>query len=527
MFTTTHRPVFRGSAARRLSLWCVRCLGLAYAVTLMGCAVLPDLPTRPFSEHLNDTSDTRLGRAVQAAGVRDGRSGWLALSNPLEAFAARVFLARTAERELNVQYYIWHADTTGMLLLEELLRAADRGVQVRLLLDDNGIGGMDPLLLEVDAHPRVEVRLFNPYPDRGFKALGYLSDFDRLNRRMHNKALIADSQAAIVGGRNIGDPYFGADPLLDFVDLDVLSVGPVTGEIAHSFDAYWNSPLAYPIAQLVDPTVASGYTYASKLAEVKASPATSRYEQAVRETPLVAQLAASKLELEWAPVRLVADQPTKAERSTDSTSWLVNELTRELGQAIRETDLISPYFVPGDLGTSALKRHAENGVKVRIVTNSLAATDVAAVHAGYAHRRKTLLQAGVQLYELKPTPDASSPTPWRLMGSNAASLHGKTISVDGQRTYVGSFNIDPRSIRWNTEMGLVIESQTLAHSVSASLDRWLPKNAFELRLGERQRIEWVEHTEAGVVVHHEEPHANLWRRLVAALLSLLPIEWLL
>lgn len=494
---------------------------------LMGCAALPDLPARPFSGHLTDTRDTRLGQAVQAAGVRDGRSGWLALSNPLEAFAARMLLARAAERGLDVQYYIWHADTTGMLLLDELLRAADRGVQVRLLLDDNGTGGMDPLLLEVDAHPRVEVRLFNPYPDRGFKALGYLSDFSRLNRRMHNKALIADAQTAIVGGRNIGDTYFGADPRLDFVDLDVMSVGPVTSEIAHSFDAYWNSPLAYPISLLVDASVASGHTFAGQLAEVKTSPSTTRYEQAVRETPLVAQLAAGTLELEWAPVRLVADPPTKAEGSTDSTSWLVNELTTELGQATRGADLISPYFVPGERGTSALARYAEDGVKVRIVTNSLAATDVAAVHAGYAPRREALLRAGVQLYELRPDPDASRPAPWRLLGSSEASLHGKTMSVDGERTYVGSFNIDPRSIRWNTEMGLVIESQALAQSVSASLDRWLPRNAFELRLGDGQRMEWVERTEAGEVVHQQEPRASLWRRFVAALLSLLPIEWLL
>lgn len=494
---------------------------------LMGCSALPDLPAHPFSGHLSDTHDTRLGRAVQVADMRDGRSGWMALSNPLEAFAARMLLARAAERGLDIQYYIWRADTTGMLLLEELMRAADRGVQVRLLLDDNGIDGMDPLLLQVDAHPRVEIRLFNPYPDRGFKALGYLRDFARLNRRMHNKALIADAQAAIVGGRNIGDSYFGADPRLDFVDLDVLSAGPVTREMARSFDAYWNSPLAYPIAALVDADVASGNTFATRLAEVRASPSTARYEQAVRETPLVDQLAAGTLELEWSPVRLVADPPGKAEGSANATSWLVNDLTTGLGRATRQADLISPYFVPGEQGTSALARYVQDEVKLRIVTNSLAATDVAAVHAGYAHRRKALLQAGVQLYELKSTPDVANQAPWRLMGSSAASLHGKTMSVDAQHTFVGSFNIDPRSIRWNTEMGVVIDSRALAESVSGSLDRWLPKNAFELRLGEGQRIEWVERTDAGEVVHHSEPHANLWRRFMAALLSLLPIEWLL
>ena len=512
----------------QMSRWgWVRAVGLASVLLLTGCGALPPLPERPAAHYLTDTGDTALGRAVKAAGVRDGRSGVRALSNPLEAFAARMLLASTAERALDVQYYIWRDDITGTLLLDALRRAADRGVRVRLLLDDNGTSGLDTLLLALDAHPQVEVRLFNPYPHRSFKALGYMSDFARLNRRMHNKALIADTQAAIVGGRNIGDEYFGADASLDFVDLDVLVAGPVAVEIATSFDTYWKSPLAYPVAALVDATPASEPVLAQRLAEVAASPATARYGQAVRETDLAAQLAAGTLALDWVPMRLVADPPAKAEGHTDPATWMATDLTTVLGRADREVDLVSPYFVPGARGTAALARYPENGVKLRIVTNSLVATDVAAVHAGYSRRRADLLRAGVQLYELKPDPDASDQARWRTMGRSAASLHGKTFTLDRQRVYVGSFNIDPRSIRFNTEMGLVIESPALAGTISASLDRWLPANAYELRLGEGQRIEWVERMDAGVVVHDEDPRASLWRRLLVSLLSLLPIEWLL
>jgi putative cardiolipin synthase len=501
-------------------------VGLVLVLLLTGCGALQPLPERPPSQYLADTGGTALGRAVQAVGGRDGRSGLRALSDPLEAFAARMLLTRAAERALDVQYYIWRDDITGTLLLDALHRAAERGVRVRLLLDDNGTSGLDPLLLAFDAHPQVEVRLFNPYPNRGFKALGYLTEFARLNRRMHNKAMIADTQAVIVGGRNIGDAYFGADPALDFVDLDVLVAGPIAVEVASSFDGYWNSPLAYPVAALVGAPPAAAPTLAERLAEVAASPATARYEQAVRDTDLAAQLAAGTIALDWVPMRLVADPPAKAEGKADPSTWMAADLTVLLGRADREVDLVSPYFVPGARGTAALASYPENGVKLRIVTNSLAATDVAAVHAGYARRRTDLLRAGVQLYELKPDPGASNQPSWRMMGSSA-SLHGKTFSLDRQRAYVGSFNIDPRSVRFNTEMGLVVESPTLAGTISASLDERLLANAYELRLSEGQRLEWVERTDTGEVVHREEPRASLWRRFVAALLALLPIEWLL
>ena len=507
--------------------WRQRGLLLVAVALLASCSALPPWPQPPPTLHLSDTGNTALGQAVLSAGQSDGLSGLRTLSDPLEAFAARMLLVRAAERSLDIQYYIWRSDITGTLLLQALRSAADRGVRVRLLLDDNGTSGMDALLMTLDAHPQMEVRLFNPYPQRGFKALGYVTDFARLNRRMHNKALVADTQAAIVGGRNIGDAYFGADPSLGFVDLDVLAAGPVAAEIAASFDGYWNSSLAYPVAVLGEPPSANADALDARVTEVVGLPATARYRQALQDTNLAAQLTAGTLTLEWVPMRLVADPPAKAEGRADPSRWMAADLMAALGRADREVDLVSPYFVPGASGAAALARYPEGGVRLRIVTNSLAATDVTAVHAGYARRRLDLLRAGVHLYELKPDPDALDRPRWEVLGHSAASLHGKTFALDRQRAFVGSFNIDQRSIRFNTEMGLVIDSPALASTISRSLDRWLPTNAYQLRLGDGQRLEWVERTNAGEVVHHEEPHASVWRRVLTSLLSLLPIEWLL
>lgn len=495
---------------------------------LLGCAVQPPMPERSPSAYFADTDNTTLGRAVQASGPEAGRSGMRALPDPLDAFVARVALVRAAERALDVQYYIWRPDTTGILLLNELGQAADRGVRIRLLLDDNGIAGMDSLLAELNAHSGIEVRVFNPFANRDFKALGYLNDFKRLNRRMHNKALVADAQAAIVGGRNIGDAFFGADPSMNFTDLDVLVAGPIAADVAGAFDTYWNSAFAYPLEALVDSTDTQPplATLAKQVAQL---PDTARYAQALRTTELVGHIERGTLRLDWVPMRLVSDPPGKVDGTADPSSWMANDLALALGPVERQIDLVSPYFVPGASGTAALARHPAQGVQLRLVTNSLAATDVAAVHAGYAHRRADLLRAGAQLYEFKPHPAIEPGLRWRLGGSSSASLHGKTISVDRQRVFVGSFNVDPRSVRLNTEMGLVIESPALATAMADSLDRHLAYQAFELRLGEGGRIEWIERETATAepVVHLTEPRASLWRRLLVAFLSLLPIEWLL
>jgi cardiolipin synthase C len=528
-----------GTTLARLSL---ALAGTALLIGLLGgCAtVLPALDDRQASTHLTDTADTRLGRAIGAvAGQYPGASGVVALSAPRDAFAARVLLMRAADRSLDLQYYIWHADTTGVALLEEVRRAAGRGVRVRLLLDDNGIAGLDPDLAALDAHPDIEVRLFNPYLQRGFKALGYLSEFERLNHRMHNKSLTADTQATIVGGRNVGDVYFGADPDLAFVDLDVLAVGPVARDVARAFDEYWNSASAYPARSIIGaPDARAMQSLDGRLAALRESEAAASYAAAVARTPLLDQLLAGRLALEWVPARVFYDPPAKAVGAVADADLLLGQLMLAVGGARRELDLVSPYFVPGETGTAALARLAAQGVRLRIVTNSLAATDVTAVHAGYAKRRKDLLRAGIRLYELKPDPDAAKPAEdpkkpdargsgLSLTGSSGASLHGKTFAADGERVFVGSFNLDPRSTRLNTEMGLVIESQVLAALHHSTLDRKLPAIAYELRLTADGELEWIEQTDAGELRHRSEPKAGLGRRVSVRILSWLPIEWLL
>ncbi|MCU0774535.1 MAG: phospholipase D family protein, partial [Ideonella sp.] len=340
---------------------------------LAACGSLPPLPPRALDTHATDTQATALGRAVRATDPGDGRSGVRPLSDPLEAFAARVLLVRAAERSLDIQYYIWRDDTTGRWLLEEIAQAAQRGVRVRLLLDDNGIAGLDEPLARLDAHPSIEVRLFNPFVHRGFKPLGYLTEFSRLNRRMHNKSLTADAQVTLVGGRNIGDVYFGADESLDFADLDVLAAGPIATEVAGAFDAYWNSTLAYPIALLLPEQAAAAAGAAPPASHPihERNAPTERvrgdYAQALRATPLAVDLAAGRLDLQWVPVRLVVDPPAKAAGESALSDLLVVQLDRALGQALREVDLVSPYFVPGRAGTEALTRYPGQGLRVRVV----------------------------------------------------------------------------------------------------------------------------------------------------------------
>jgi putative cardiolipin synthase len=491
---------------------------LLFAMT--GCASLPRNVDRPHSMALADTGNTRLGRALAPlAAANAGKTGIHTLSNGRDAFAARVVLARGAERSLDVQYYIWHPDTSGGLLADELWRAAERGVRVRLLLDDNNTRGMDEAIAALDAHPNIEVRLFNPYANRGWR-LGELAwDFARVNRRMHNKSFTADNQASIVGGRNVGDEYFGANSPVEFADLDVLAIGAVVPEISASFDAYWASESAYSASSLIAPTEVR-----IPWEKVQEAPEAARYLEAVRATPLVGMLLAGNLPLEWAQARLVQDDPSKVLQPPERTELhLLPHMVKALGEPKLEVDLVSPYFVPTKEGTAALVALAARGVKVRVLTNSLAATDVAPVHAGYAKYREALLRGGIRLYELKPLLEKKSAEERRLGGSSDASLHAKTFAVDRSRIFIGSFNFDPRSARLNTEMGVVVESAQLATQLSEAFDRDMPTVAYEVRLSADGALEWME----GDVRHTSEPGASVLRRTWVNFLSILPIEWLL
>jgi putative cardiolipin synthase len=508
-------------------------LALVTLGALSGCAApLPSLEGRAASSALIDTSGTRLGGALAAeVAAHPGKSGIHALPNPRDAFAARAVLAAAADQSLDLQYYIWHGDPVGYLLFEALWQAAERGVRVRLLLDDNNTAGMDATLAALDAHPNIELRLYNPFVQRGARALGYLSDFSRLNRRMHNKSFTADNQVTVVGGRNIGDEYFGVGNGLVFADLDVAAVGPAVAEVSKQFDLYWNSASAYPAAALLDaPGPQAAAELQARFTAARADPQAVAYLEAVRTTPVVRDLLAQKLSFDWARAQLVHDAPAKTlDTAQRADVLLFPDLVRAMGRPQKSLDLVSPYFVPGEEGTAALVALAGRGVTVRILTNSLAASDVSAVHAGYAKRREALLRAGVRLYELKPTAGQELPDSRTGLGSSSSSgLHAKTFAVDGERIFIGSFNFDPRSALLNTEMGLVIDSPVLARGLAEGFDTQVPLLAYEVRLAPDGRsLHWVERSAAGQKVFDTEPEASAMRRLGVGVMSALPIEWLL
>lgn len=512
-------------------------LALCGSVLLGGCSSLPSLEGRQASTAITDTAETRLGKSVMAARgtAAPDLSGIHPLLSPQGAFGARVLLARAADRALDVQYYIWHADTTGYLMLEELWNAAERGVRVRLLVDDNGIAGLDPTVAALDSHRNIEVRLFNPFTNRGFKAAGYLTDFGRLNRRMHNKSFTADAQATIVGGRNIGDEYFGAGEEIGFADLDVLAVGSIASEVTTLFDRYWNSASAFPAESIVGKAAADGTTVlTARFAEVRKSSEATRYIEAVRKARVNQDLLVRNPTLEWAPVRLLSDVPEKIQGKAQKTDLLLAQLGEAFGEAQRQLDIVSPYFVPGEGGTESLAAIAKRGVALRIVTNSLAATDVAAVHAGYAKRRVPLLRSGARIYELKPDaregrdPADDEKRNGAVGGTSSASLHAKTFAIDRSRIFVGSFNLDPRSVHLNTEMGVVIESPKLAGELSNLLDREIERIAYEVSLEKSGNdLEWVERSPEGEVRYTKEPKTTFMKRFNVGFLELLPIEWLL
>jgi putative cardiolipin synthase len=504
----------------------------ALAALISGCATLPSLEGRTATNALDDTAGTRLGRAVAAdVAANPGKTGVHPLPEGHAAFAARVLLAAAAEKSLDAQYYIWHGDQAGYLLFEALWRAAERGVRVRLLLDDLNTGGLDPTIAALDAHPNIEVRLYNPLVQRGARMLNFLTDFTRVNRRMHNKSFTVDNQVSVVGGRNIANEYFGVGSGVVYADLDVIAVGAAVQEVSREFDLYWNSPSAYPAASFVGAPGPDGTAkLEARFAATRADPESVAFLEAARTTSLVRDLLGRELALEWTHARAVYDDPAKTLDTTARTDVLLfPELVRTMGQAEKTFDLISPYFVPGEEGTAALVMQASKGVKVRILTNSLASSEASVVHSGYAKRRLDLLRAGVQLYEIKTTAAREAREEKAKLGSSSsAALHAKTFAVDRNRIFVGSFNFDQRSARLNTEMGLVIDSPTLAQRLAERFDTAAPLVAYEVRLAPDGRsLEWIERTAAGETRYDTEPGTSWYQRFSVEVLSIFPVDWML
>jgi putative cardiolipin synthase len=457
---------------------------------------------------------------------RAGKTGVFALRDSRDAFSARALLADDARLSIDAQYYIWRCDTTGMLLADALWRAAERGVRVRMLLDDNGTLGMDGAIAALDAHPNIEVRLFNPFLSRRWRYLGYLTDFSRLNRRMHNKSFTVDKRAAIVGGRNVGDEYFGTGNNPLFIDLDVLAVGAVVTDVSADFERYWTSASSYPASRVL--RMLSTSAMRSGLGRADRGASARQYLESLADSQFARELRGGTLVFDWVNASLASDDPAKGLGRASDDKLLWQRLKTLLKPPQAQIQIVSPYFVPGAKGVEFLARHAEKGVATTVVTNSLEATDVAAVHAGYAKRRKALLRAGVRLYEMKREFSAPSRQKRRGIGRRSdSSLHAKTMQIDETRVFVGSFNFDPRSDRLNTEMGLVIESGKIAGTVARNIYELALVRCYELRLTARGRLQWLERGGEHELVHDSEPGTGAWRRLFVRLLSLLPIEWLL
>lgn len=508
-----------------------RILLLACLVPLLvmgGCASLPDDFERHESHVIEATSQTQLGRVVEPLVAKHpGESGFHALTEGLNAFAARLALVQKAQKTLDVQYYIWHDDLTGKTLYNQLLHAADRGVRVRLLLDDFDTSGKDERLRILDTHPNIEIRLFNPFANRGSRLVDFMTDTRRINRRMHNKSLTADNQATIFGGRNIGDEYFDAAEEVGFSDLDVLAIGPVVTEVSHVFDLYWNSQWVYPLAafyrnQPIPPDQIQALRQQSDSFFETAS--SSVYADALRALVKSRLPAVTELDFSWGQWKLVYDHPGKVESGKVSKeTHLAPMLKQAMDKVETELLIVSPYFVPGEKFTAYLVGLVQGGKRVRILTNSLAANDVPMVHAGYMRYREELVEGGVELYEFKPiksVDDEKEKTSAKWAGSSRASLHGKYLGFDRRYLFVGSFNLDARSVALNTELGVFFESPGYARQLAGAFDERIIHKAYRVILTDDDELQWVTLEDGKQVIFDVEPETGFWTRFGVGIMSI-------
>ncbi len=507
----------------------LRALLPVLALLTAACAQLPARPALPVESAIPASAGGRLDQLVAPAeAAHPGASGFRLVSDGVESFALRAYTARLAVRSLDVQTYIWHQDTTGLFLAHALLAAADRGVHVRLLLDDIDARAEGYFLAALDAHPNIEVRLYNPLASRSgavSMSLDFLRAFGRLNHRMHNKSWIADNRVAIVGGRNVGDEYFGASDEVNFVDLDFAMVGPVVAEASASFDRYWNAAAAYPVATL-NPAAATAGALAKlrhRLGPAVEAASRSSYAAVLRDDAAVHRLLAHDWPMTWtAAYKFATDDPLKTKDKPESGTSVAATLRHAFLGTQHSLVIISPYFVPGREGAAWLADMAESGRSVRILTNSLAANDVAAVHGGYERYRRRLLRGGVQIWELKPDHEIRVPGKHHI-GASSASLHTKALVIDDTEVFVGSFNIDPRSTSLNTEQGVLLTDPGLARQVERIFERQTDgSRSWQVTLADGELC-WSD----GRQQFHTEPLASTWRRFQAWLARILPVESLL
>jgi putative cardiolipin synthase len=531
-----------------------RCLKLTIAaltaLTLTACATRPPASAfdHPVTHALSATANTPLRAAIgPKEAAHPNESGVRLLPTGTEALQARIALARAATKTLDMQYYIAEEDNTGKLLLGAALYAADHGVKVRMLVDDLNFKDIDKIMATLNSHDNIDIRVFNPFGSAtrsfGERTRNLFTNVDHFTRRMHNKAMISDNQIAIVGGRNLGDEYFSASPTIQFRDLDAFVAGPVTQEISASFDDYWNSSIAYPLRALnkqkfdpadLDKTRADLRQHWKDQADpLNAKP--------LNATPLAQQIAQDSLGLTWARTEFQADSPVKIEHpNPDYKSPPMERLIELSNEAKRSVQIVSPYFVPHDEGVKALAAITAKGVKVEILTNSLAATDAVAVQAGYAPYRVPMLKAGVDLYELKPViaEGAGQPRAGFFGSQSRSSLHAKAYVIDRSILVVGSMNLDPRSASLNTELALVVYNEKIAREAADLFDRGIaPATSYRVELASpaalaglqnigspTSQLIWITEENGQVRTYDFDPQAGLYRNLMTGLFMLLPVD---
>ena len=500
------------------------CLLLLTCVLFAGCATVPkDYPRTP-STAFQDYLDTSVGQLFEEAAQRHpGESGFAIIRYGRQAFTDRIALVDLAEKTLDAQYYIWEADATGRILAEHLMQAADRGVRVRLLVDDINLGGRDAMVAAMDAHPNIEIRVFNPFANRSARVFDFLTDLGRVNHRMHNKIMVMDNALAIVGGRNIGNHYFSVATDANFRDLDIAAAGPVVREISTVFDYFWNGDWAVPIAALVERPYTEADLRATRMT-VRDWLAENPYPYPLDQdvAALSSELSSIRDQFIWAPGRIVWNDPAAIEQGIQA-GVIFKAFDKKIQTLQKELLIESAYFVVRDRAPEIVKQLTDRGVRIRVLTNSLASNDVVAAHAGYAKRRKGLLEAGAELYEYRPDSMVGKTRAWR--GESKAALHTKAVVFDRESVFIGSFNLDLRSSDINTEAGLYVESPELAEQVIAYMDEGVrPENSYRVMLDQDGDLYWVTEVDGAEVRYDEEPQTTFGQRFMSGFIMILPVE---
>lgn len=521
MMPTTDSP---GVAVRRLFL---HSLMTAFATLLTaGCGLTyRDAPRTP-STALEKAPTTGVAGQFEAAARRHpGKSGFVALGGNRDAFTSRVALADFARETLDVQYYIWSADTIGLTLADHLIQAADRGVRVRFMLDDVTFKKRDSATARIAAHPNIQVRIFNPHRYRNLRTGEFLANFGRLNKRMHNKIMVMDNAVAIIGGRNIADEYFGLGESFNNRDLDIAAAGPVVRDISSTFDEFWNSEAAVPIEAMVR-EVPDMDDFRSQLATLRGNIRPERYPFSLKQDvdDLRSRIDDIADQMVWAKGEVLHDS-FESMRGNDPDGKMNLRLHALVRSAQHDVKIEAAYFILREGGIETTRQLTEKGVRVRTLTNALAGNDVVAAQAGHTKRRPEVIEAGMEVYELRPDAPALLSQVAPYARDTRAALHTKSLVVDGEKSFIGSFNLDPRSADINSEIGLLVHSRAFAKQVESFLDEGVkPENAYRVTLDERGRTIWTTTVDGETRTWTRDPETSPGRRFMNRLFMLLPIE---